>query len=138
MRHPVESSCVPRRPLHSADADMAHADTVWPIGDVTDAALASRLEVALADAGPMLAAALLPALLSALREVRTPPVAARHPALLTVTEAARQLGIGRTTTFSLIRTGELRSVSVGRRRLVPSDAIAELVARLSTGGSRPA
>jgi excisionase family DNA binding protein len=38
--------------------------------------------------------------------------------LLTVEEAAERLGIGRTTTFALIRTGALRSVRIGRLRRV--------------------
>jgi excisionase family DNA binding protein len=52
--------------------------------------------------------------------------------LLTVEEAARRLQIGRTTCYSLIRTGELESVPVGRLRRVPADAIPEYVARLRT------
>ncbi len=50
--------------------------------------------------------------------------------LLTVEEAARRLQIGRTTCYSLIRSGELESVPVGRLRRVPADAIPEYVARL--------
>lgn len=46
--------------------------------------------------------------------------------LLAVEEAARRAGIGRSLAYALIRRGELRSVKVGRRRLVPADAIAEL------------
>jgi len=42
---------------------------------------------------------------------------------LTVEEAASQLGIGRTVCFGLIGNGTLRSLKVGRRRLVPCDAI---------------
>ena len=34
--------------------------------------------------------------------------------LLTVKEAADRLGIGRTLMYSLIRTGEVRSVHIGR------------------------
>lgn len=43
--------------------------------------------------------------------------------LLTVEEAARRLSVGRTTCFALIRSGELESVTVGRLRRVPADAI---------------
>jgi len=79
----------------------------------------------------MLMPALLPVLVDLLRDGRssdssTPPTTA----LLPVEEAARRLGIGRTSTFGLIRSGELRSVNVGRRRLVPADAIEECVAGL--------
>lgn len=42
--------------------------------------------------------------------------------LLTVEEAAEQLGIGRTLMYSLIRTGEIGSVHIGRlRRVRPAD-----------------
>ena len=51
-------------------------------------------------------------------------------ALLTVEEAARQLRIGRTTCYALIRSGELESVVVGRLRRVPAEAVPEYVARL--------
>lgn len=51
-------------------------------------------------------------------------------ALLTVEEAARRLGIGRTYCFRLVASGELESVTVGRLRRVPADAVTEYVARL--------
>lgn len=107
-------------------------------GDELEAALASRLEAALGDVGPALVPALLPAILAAVRDAAcASPVTVSPGALLTVTEAARRLGIGRTTTFALMRTGELRSVTVGRRRLVPAGAIDEFVAGLerATRGS---
>lgn len=51
------------------------------------------------------------------------------PVLLTVEEAARCLRIGRTTCFSLIRTGELESLTIGGLRRVPADAPAAYLAR---------
>ncbi|MBQ1118583.1 excisionase family DNA-binding protein [Streptomyces sp. B15] len=53
-------------------------------------------------------------------------------ALLSVEEAARRLGIGRTVCYRLISSGELESVTVGRLRRVPADAVPEYVARLRT------
>ncbi|MET9043870.1 excisionase family DNA-binding protein [Streptomyces sp. NPDC004362] len=53
--------------------------------------------------------------------------------LLTVEEAARRLGIGRTTCFALIASGELESVKVGSLRRIPADALAMYVARLRGG-----
>ncbi|WP_327226375.1 helix-turn-helix domain-containing protein [Streptomyces platensis] len=52
--------------------------------------------------------------------------------LLKVEEAARRLGVGRTTCYALIRTGALESVTVGGLRRVPADAVPEYVTRLRT------
>jgi len=46
--------------------------------------------------------------------------------LLSIEQAARALGIGRTALYSEIGAGRIRSVKVGRRRLVPSSAISEV------------
>ncbi|TLQ45003.1 excisionase family DNA-binding protein [Streptomyces marianii] len=50
--------------------------------------------------------------------------------LLTVEEAARRLRIGRTTCFRLVLAGGIESVTVGRLRRVPADAVPAYVARL--------
>ncbi|MEV6649958.1 helix-turn-helix domain-containing protein [Streptomyces sp. NPDC051219] len=50
--------------------------------------------------------------------------------LLSVEEAARRLGIGRTTCFGLIASGELESVKVGSLRRIPADALAAYIAHL--------
>ncbi|MFE6161129.1 excisionase family DNA-binding protein [Streptomyces sp. NPDC056486] len=50
--------------------------------------------------------------------------------LLTVEEAARRLRIGRTTAFRLVLAGEIESVTVGRLRRVPADALPAFVAKL--------
>ena len=64
-------------------------------------------------------------LVAALRaELAAPPSA--PPALLDVSEAARRAGIGRTLMYRQIARGTVRSVKVGRRRLVPADALAAL------------
>lgn len=42
---------------------------------------------------------------------------------LTVEEAARRLGVGRTTMYALIASGEVRSVLIGRLRRVPVEAL---------------
>lgn len=49
-----------------------------------------------------------------------------HPVL----EACAVLGVGRSMLYELIASGELESVSIGRRRLVPHDALEDYVARL--------
>lgn len=55
---------------------------------------------------------------------------AKPQVLLTVAEAAERLGIGKTTTYALVRSGELESVLIGRLRRVHVDAVATYAARL--------
>ncbi|WTR28182.1 helix-turn-helix domain-containing protein [Streptomyces canus] len=50
--------------------------------------------------------------------------------LYPVNEVAQQLGVGLTTAKALIKSGELRSVKIGRARRVPADALHEYVQRL--------
>jgi excisionase family DNA binding protein len=57
-------------------------------------------------------------------------VTADRPRLLRVDEAARLLGIGRSLAYDLIRTGRLRSIKIGSRRLVPLAAIDEAISAL--------
>jgi excisionase family DNA binding protein len=45
-------------------------------------------------------------------------------------EAAEQLGIGRSVMFELIRTGQVRSVKIRRRRIVPDEALRQYMAEL--------
>jgi excisionase family DNA binding protein len=62
-----------------------------------------------------------------------PALLSERPRLIPVEEAARLLGIGRSTTYDLIRTGRLRSVKIGKRRLVPAAAIDEAIERFARG-----
>lgn len=48
--------------------------------------------------------------------------------LLDVDETASTLGLGRTSVYGEIAAGRLRSIRVGRRRLIPAAAIAEYIA----------
>jgi excisionase family DNA binding protein len=50
--------------------------------------------------------------------------------LLTVEEAARQLSLGRTTVYALLKGGQITSVRIGRRRRIPISALAAYTARL--------
>jgi excisionase family DNA binding protein len=52
--------------------------------------------------------------------------------LLTVQEAARVLGIGRTLMYSLVMSGEIESVPIGRLRRIPTECLTEYVTRLRT------
>ena len=56
------------------------------------------------------------------------------PRVLRVEEAAQLLGIGRSLAYDLIRSGQLRSIKIGRRRLIPVDAIAEAIAEFGNAG----
>jgi excisionase family DNA binding protein len=76
-------------------------------------------------------AAALSELAEALRDELRAEVAAGSGApdrLLSVDEAATMLGIGRSALYSEIAAGRLRSLRVGRRRLVPAAAVAEFIA----------
>ncbi|OLT22938.1 excisionase [Pseudonocardia sp. CNS-139] len=65
------------------------------------------------------------------RPARESPSAAPPPrVLLTVEEAAERLGIGKTKTYELVRSGSLRSVQIGRLRRIHVDAVAEYAASL--------
>lgn len=50
--------------------------------------------------------------------------------VLTVEEAAKRLRIGRTTMYALIRTGQIRSVPIGRLRRIPVSALHDYVNHL--------
>lgn len=54
-----------------------------------------------------------------------------EPLLLSVREAAQRLGIGRDTAYQLVRDRRLRSLSVGRRILIPVAELAAFVERES-------
>lgn len=47
---------------------------------------------------------------------------------LSVKQAAKRLNLSRSKVYELLASGRLPSVSIGRRRLVPADALAELIA----------
>jgi excisionase family DNA binding protein len=55
--------------------------------------------------------------------------------VLTVAEAAEVLGIGRTLMYSLVSSGAVESVTIGRLRRIPTDALTAYVAGLRGGGT---
>lgn len=59
------------------------------------------------------------------------PEARAH--LNTIEDVMMRLCIGRTTAFELIGTRRLRSVKVGRRRLVSESALVEFIEELDRG-----
>lgn len=44
--------------------------------------------------------------------------------------AADRLGVGRSTLYGLMNSGQLRSVKIGKNRLIPESAIVEFIGRL--------
>ncbi len=52
-------------------------------------------------------------------------------------EAAEILSQGRTKVWEALGTGALRSVSSGRARLIPADALIEYAERLAAGAQAP-
>ncbi len=71
--------------------------------------------------------ALAAAILAAVRAEAAPDPGAPER-LLAIPQAAEALGIGRSALYGLIGRGELRTLKVGRRRLVPAGALAAFLA----------
>ena len=76
-----------------------------------------RLEAALGE----LAEAIRQEVRAELRDVAGAP-----DKMLSVIAAAEAAGVGRSLMYHLIGSGQVRSIRVGGRRLIPSSAIAEL------------
>ena len=68
--------------------------------------------------------------------VQAAPPAPLPDRLLSVDEAADALGIGRSRLYEEVATGRLRSLKVGRRRLVPASAITAYIEALVDGERR--
>ena len=49
------------------------------------------------------------------------------PLALTVPEASEVLRIGRTVAYELVRCGRIRSIRIGKKIIIPRDAIAEFL-----------
>lgn len=52
------------------------------------------------------------------------------PLVLTVEAAAGRLGVGRTLMYALVKSGAVESVTIGRLRRIPTDALETFVASL--------
>lgn len=55
--------------------------------------------------------------------------------LLIPEDAAKIIGVGRTTLYELLRTGAIESVRIGRARRIPADALDDYVNRLRADAS---
>ena len=51
------------------------------------------------------------------------------PLVLHVEDLMPILGIGRNTAYELVRSGQIRSIKIGRQIRVPRDAVVELLSR---------
>jgi excisionase family DNA binding protein len=78
--------------------------------------MSARIEAAVAE--------LVAALLAELE----PPAKPGPDRLLSVDEACAALGLGRSRVYGEMGAGRLRTIKVGRRRLVPAAAVAEFIA----------
>lgn len=58
-----------------------------------------------------------------------------EPLNYTVEGGAQALRIGRSKMFELIASGEIESITIGRRRLIPADALHTFLARLRAGST---
>ena len=52
-----------------------------------------------------------------------------NPILLSAEQCAELLGLGRSFVFKLLAEGRLESIALGRRRLIPRDALDAFIAR---------
>jgi excisionase family DNA binding protein len=58
--------------------------------------------------------------------------------VFTVEEAAERLRIGRTLVYALVRSGDIESITIGRLRRIPCDALDDFVSRMRTVGQADA
>ncbi len=54
----------------------------------------------------------------------------------TVAEAAQLLGISKTTAYECTKTGEIKSITLGRRIIIPRQAIRELLTETSSNARK--
>lgn len=52
-----------------------------------------------------------------------------EPLAVSINDAAKALGLGRTTIYAMIADGRLEAFKIGRRTLVRTDSIRRLVAK---------
>jgi excisionase family DNA binding protein len=62
--------------------------------------------------------------------IRPTEVKAGAPLLHSFASAQKRLMIGRTKLFELVASGDIETVRIGSRRLIPAQALDEFVARL--------
>ena len=60
-----------------------------------------------------------------------------HPLTLTVEQAAKLLGIGRSTAYELVHTGDIPSLRLGRRIVVPIARLNDLLGSTPVSPGEP-
>lgn len=65
-----------------------------------------------------------------LRRAMERPVKSEASAMLTVNEACTHLRISKWSLYRLIQKKELKTIKIGSRRLIPMDAITQLITQL--------
>jgi excisionase family DNA binding protein len=60
---------------------------------------------------------------------RPEPMSETQPLLVTVRQAVPIIGIGRDALYRLVAEGKIRSVQIGRKRLIPRAELAAFVER---------
>lgn len=58
-----------------------------------------------------------------------------EPMLLRIDEASRLLGLGRSKTYELVSSGVLPSITIGKARRIPSNALRQWVTQQTEQGS---
>lgn len=71
-----------------------------------------------------------PAEAESVREAVNAALPPRPKLLVSIPEAVHITGIGRSKLYELLAAGEIVSVRVGKRRLIPTASLEEFVARL--------
>ena len=57
-----------------------------------------------------------------------------QPLAFSIEDTARELSVGRTTIFSLVKSGQLGRVKVGKRTLIPAAEVRAFLERRIEGG----
>ena len=65
----------------------------------------------------------------------TEPVSAFRPITVSVKEACRLIGVGNTTLWAMIKDGRLKTIRIGRRRLVVYASIRALLVANTDGAA---
>ena len=60
-------------------------------------------------------------------KLKTQETLQHHPKLLTVSEAAQELRISKWLLYELIRTGQLKTLTIATRRLIAADDLANFI-----------